>query len=355
MSLRIVLMGTGAFAVPSFRALMDSRHTVVGVLTQPDKTGRGHHRHINPVKELAVEREIKVLQPERVNRPEILEELRGFAADAFIVASYGQILKPALLTIPRLGAFNLHGSLLPRNRGAAPVQYSIWKGDKKTGVTVFQIEPALDSGPMIGTISTEIQPKETSGDLMLRLAELSVPLILDCCDQLSAGTAEFESQDPSLVTLAPKLEKEQGIVDWSRDAFSVDCHVRAMQPWPRATSWLQIEGQSQTLRCLLMNVQPVTSASGDDAPLASRAIQPDCGSMAAEPGRIILQGQRMFVTCGILPSQDTSRPLNPTTAEARPSLLEIITIQPDGKRAMDAASFINGYPLAGGACFRSVP
>lgn len=355
MSLRIVLLGTGSFAVPPFQALMDSRHQVVGVLTQPDKSGRGHHRHVNPVKQLAVERQIRVLQPERVNRPEILDELRGFAADVFIVASYGQILKPALLAIPRLGAFNLHGSLLPRHRGAAPVQYSIWQGDKKTGVTVFQIEPALDSGPVIGTISTEIQPQETSGDLMLRLADLSVPLILDCCEQLDAGTAVFEPQNPNLVTLSPKLEKEQGIVDWSHHAARIDCHVRAMQPWPRASSWLHIPGQTTALRCLLLNVKPVESAIGDAGSFVSGAMSPNSVPFSAEPGRIILHGQRMFVTCGTMHLQNDSQQSMPATNETKTSLLEILTIQPDGKRAMDATSFINGYTIGSEACFRSAP
>ena len=127
MPLRIVLMGTGDFAVPPFRGLLNSPHEIVGVLTQPDKTGRGHHQHATPVKELAVAKSVPVFQPERINRPEMLDTLRSLQADVFIVAAYGQILKPELLAIPRLGAFNLHGSLLPRHRGASPVQYAIWK------------------------------------------------------------------------------------------------------------------------------------------------------------------------------------------------------------------------------------
>ena len=144
MGLRLVLMGTGEFALPAFRAVMSAGHQVLAVLTQPDRTGRGHHQHVNVVKQLAEERGIPVLQPERVNRAEVLERLREFGADVFLVASYGQILKPELLELPRLGAFNLHGSLLPRYRGAAPVQYAIWKGETRTGVTMFRIEPALD-------------------------------------------------------------------------------------------------------------------------------------------------------------------------------------------------------------------
>ena len=164
MSLRIILLGTGEFALPPFRALLESTtHQVVGVCTQPDRTGRGHHRHVNKVKLLAEEFGTLVLQPERVNTSDSLNILRELNADLFVVAAYGQILKPEFLAIPRLGAFNLHGSLLPRHRGAAPVQYAIWKGDAQTGVTMFQIEPALDSGPMVGKVRTSIQPGETSG------------------------------------------------------------------------------------------------------------------------------------------------------------------------------------------------
>lgn len=205
MSLKIVLMGTGEFAVPPFRGLLNSPHEIVGVLTQPDKTGRGHHRHTNPVKELAIAKAVPVFQPERVNRPEMLATLRSLQADLFIVAAYGQILKPELLAIPRLGAFNLHGSLLPRHRGAAPVQYAVWKGDAVTGVTIFQIEVALDSGPMVGRVETPIGELETSGELMLRLAELSVPLTLEVVQHLAAGTAVLQPQDTAFVTLAPKI------------------------------------------------------------------------------------------------------------------------------------------------------
>jgi len=159
MPLRVVLFGTGTFALPPFAAMIESDHDVVAVYTQPDRTGRGHHRHVNPVKVLAEDHGVPVRQPERVNVSEVLDELRAFKADVFIVAAYGQILKPEFLAIPPLGAFNLHGSLLPRHRGAAPVQYSIWKGDSEAGVTMFQIEPSLDSGPMVGKVATPLERK----------------------------------------------------------------------------------------------------------------------------------------------------------------------------------------------------
>jgi methionyl-tRNA formyltransferase len=316
MSLRIALLGTGEFALPPFRALLESKkHKVVGVCTQPDRTGRGHHRHVNQVKALAEKFNIPVLQPERVNTPESLSALRDLNADVFVVAAYGQILKPEFLAIPRLGAFNLHGSLLPRHRGAAPVQYAIWKGDEQTGVTMFQIEPALDSGPMVGKVETSIQPGETSGELMLRLADLSADLTLSVVDQLDLATAVFELQDPSLVTLSPKIRKDDGLIDWTQTAAQVECQVRAMQPWPKAVTWLHSNGR-KPIRCILQQVE----------------VAEEFSAAAARPGGIAVQDRNMVVSC-------VSGHVN------------ILKIQPEGKSAMEAHDFANGYGLSDDACF----
>ncbi|HIE98779.1 MAG TPA: methionyl-tRNA formyltransferase [Planctomycetes bacterium] len=316
MSLRIILLGTGEFALPPFRALLESeKHQVVGVCTQPDRTGRGHHRHVNKVKVLAEEFGRPVFQPERVNTSESLNILRELNADLFVVAAYGQIMKPEFLAIPRLGAFNLHGSLLPRHRGAAPVQYAIWKGDAETGVTMFQIEPALDSGPMVGKIRTNIQPGETSGQLMLRLADMSAELTLSVVDQLNLATAVFEPQDPSQVTLSPKIRKEQGIVDWAQTASQVECHVRAMQPWPKAVTWLHSTGREPS-RCILQQVEVTVAASAS----------------ASRPGRIGMRDRKMVVSCGS-------------------GNVDVLKIQPEGKAAMDARDFANGYGISDDAHF----
>lgn len=321
MSLNIVLLGTGEFALPPFRALIESTdHTVVGVYTQPDRTGRGHHRHVNKVKVLAEEHGVPVFQPERVNAPEVLDELRSLNADVFVVAAYGQIMKPAFLAIPRLGAFNLHGSVLPRHRGAAPVQYSIWKGDADAGVTMFQIEPALDSGPMVGKVLTPIGPKETSGELMLRLADLSVDLTRDVVDQLDRQTAVFEPQDASQVTLSPKIKKEEGVINWSQSAQQIDCHVRAMNPWPKASTWLHANDR-KPLRCILLDVEPVT------VPVPETIAD-------APAGTIDVSEKQLWVH----------------TADG---LLKVLTLQPEGKKAMDATAFLNGYGIVTGNTFKS--
>jgi methionyl-tRNA formyltransferase len=308
--LKLVLMGTGEFAVPPFEAVMKSGHQVVAVFTQPD---RGARQHRNVVKELAVSREIPVFQPERVNRPEILDSLQSMDADVFLVAAYGQILKPELLAIPRLGAFNLHGSLLPRHRGAAPVQYSIWKGDEITGVTIFRIEPALDSGPMVGKVTTQIDPEETSGDLMLRLAQLCVPMTLDVLNQLEQGTATFEPQDVSQVTLAPKIPRDAGVVQWQASAKETDCHVRAMQPWPKASTILHRQGHPP-LRCIIVKVR---RWPGNGLPSTAEA-----GAVRNEDGRLLVR--------------------------VGDGWLEVVRIQPEGRKAMDGPDFLRGYPVQSG-------
>src|SRR5262249_53922151 len=152
--------------------LCESPHRVVGLFTQPDRVGRGHHHHPHPMKEAAVERGIAVFQPDNVNTPEALNQLRGLKADLAVVAAYGQILSAELLAIPRLGAINLHASLLPKYRGAAPIQYAVWKGEAETGITLFQIEPKLDAGPILGMVRTPVGAEETAGDLEDRLAQL---------------------------------------------------------------------------------------------------------------------------------------------------------------------------------------
>ncbi len=310
-------MGTGEFALPPFRALMEtSTHQVVGVYTQPDRTGRGHHQHVNRVRVLAEEHGIPVFQPERVNAPGALQELRALQADVFVVAAYGQIMKPEFLAVPRLGAFNLHGSLLPRHRGAAPVQYSIWKGDKLAGVTMFQIAPALDSGPVVGMVTTDIGDQETSGELMLRLADLCVDLTLRVVDQLDAATAVFQPQDASMVTLAPKIPKEAGIIDWSQSAEQINCHVRAMQPWPKACAWLHSDGR-KPLRCIFTEAVALPDSTG-----------------TAEPGGIDVTEKTLRVATG-------------------KGWLLVNSIQPDGKKAMDAAAFVNGYGVGNTSSFRA--
>ena len=196
------------------------------------------------------------------------------------------------------------------------MQYAIWKGDRVTGVTIFQIEQALDSGPMVGVFETPIGDGETSGELMLRLADLSVPLTLDVVRKLDEGTAVFEPQDASLVTLAPKIPREAGVIDWSKSGREIDCHIRAMQPWPKASSMLQRQDQVP-VRCIVSQVAVVTEGGG---------------LTSGVPGKVREHQGRLLVATG-------------------DGWLEILKLQPEGRKAVDGRSFLNGYPLADGDGF----
>lgn len=313
MALRLVMMGTGTFALPTFQQLAESSHDVVALVTQPDRVGRGHHQHVNPLKERALERGITVFQPAKANAPESLEQLRNLRADLFVVAAYGQLLSADLLGIPRLGAINLHGSLLPRYRGAAPVQYSIWKGESESGVTIFQIEPRLDAGPILGMVKTEIGPRETSGQLHDRLAELAAPLALRVIHELETGIAQPQSQDASQVTRSPRIRKEEGRIDWQRSAREIGWHVRAMQPWPLPDTFLHLP-ERPPIRLLILDVDAVESGS--------RLADSPVGTLEAHGGELL-------VRCG-------------------DGVLRINTIQPAGKRAMSAQDFLRGTPVSEG-------
>lgn len=313
MSLRLLMMGTGTFALPSFTRLLESHHHVVGLVTQPDRTGRGHHHHPHPMKDVALERGIPVFQPESANRDEALDRLREFEADLFVVAAYGQILSADLLSIPPLGAINVHASLLPKYRGAAPVLYAILEGETETGVSIFRIEPKLDAGPVLGMVSTPIRPKETTGELEERLSQLAPPLTLEVIDRIEAGTVVETPQDARLVTKAPRLRKEQGAIDWSKPSRVVERHVRAMQPWPKPFTFLHTAEQTPA-RLLILDVDPV-----------------EVTAEAAEPGMLILGADAdvLLVRTG-------------------DGAVRINRLQPAGKRPMSAAEFLHGHALRPG-------
>jgi len=306
-ALRLVMMGTGTFALPTLRGLYETAHEVVGLFTQPDRKGSGHHRHPHPLKDAALEQGTPVFQPDNVNGPQQLDELRALNADLCVVAAYGQILSPELLQTPRLGAVNVHASLLPKYRGAAPVQYAIWNGETETGVTIFQVEPKLDAGRILGVEKTPIGPKETSGELLERLALLSVPLCVRVIDQIDAGTTKPIPQDAEQVTRAPRLKKSAGAIDWSRSAEEIGWHVRAMQPWPNSFTFLSPPG-GKPIRLIVLDVEPADV------------------SVDAPPGAIILADSRRLVV------------------QTGSGALELIRLRPEGKRAMTTAEFLCGHP-----------
>lgn len=307
--LRIAMLGTGDFAVPTFRVLLDSPHTVVGLVTQPERIGRGHHQHAeSAIKRLAIERGVPVLQPENVNTPEVLASLRSLNADLFVVAAYGQILSDELLGIPPRGSINVHASLLPKYRGAAPINYAIWKGETETGVSIIQIQPRLDAGPILAVVKTPIGPRETAGELEERLAHLGPEPTLRVIDQNVAGTLSPVPQDPALVVRAPKLKKQQGLINWSQSAAQIDCHVRAMQPWPNAFTFVHSAGKKPQ-RLIVLEIEPRSATE------------------TAPPGHVLASAPgTLLVATGTAP-------------------VEIVRLQPEGKRAMIADEFLRGNPL----------
>ncbi len=323
------MMATGGFALPTFRGLLEQgRHQVVGLFTQPDRTGRGHHRHVNPLKELAVERGLPVFQPEKANTPEAIESLAGLAPDLCVVAAYGQILSAALLAVPRMGAINVHASILPKYRGAAPIQTAILCGETETGVTIFQIEPKLDAGPMLAIERTQIGAKETAGELESRLAVIGAEAALRVVDQLADGTARPIIQDSTQVSRAPRLKKESGRIDWSRTPAQIDWQVRAFQPWPLAYSTLVIRtanadggSSDRSLRLIVLEVAPPEAGSARSA--------------TAVPGTVLsVDNKRLIVQTG-------------------DGALEIRRLQPEGKRAMTAGEFLAGNPVRVGDRFEN--
>jgi len=305
MALRIAFLGAGKLALPVFAALVDSPHAVVGLVTQPDRAGPGHHHHQNPLKGLAATKEIPIFQPERIKTPDSVAELQALNADVFVVAAYGQILPRSILDMPRLGTINVHASLLPRHRGATPIHAAILHGDAETGVTIIRLVPELDAGPMLGVVRTPIQPDETTGSLEARLADLAVPLTLDVLANLEAGTATAVEQDHALATHTGKLTKADGRIDWTKTAVEVERHIRAMQPWPGPFTTLEQSGKLP----LRMQVLAVT---------------PEEGTTGGSPGTVVAVDPHAFVVrCG-------------------EGAVCIDRVHPDGKRPMATAEFLRG-------------
>ena len=232
MSTRIVFMGSPEFALPSLR-LLASQYTVAGVVTQPDRAaGRGRELKPPPVKSLALELGLPVIQPERLRLPEAMEALRRFAPDLIVVAAFGQILRPEVLDLPAYGCLNVHASLLPRWRGAAPINAAILHGDRETGVTIMRMDPGLDTGPTLSYRATPIGEDETAGELYARLSELGADLLIHTIPGYLKGDLDPRPQPEEGVTYAPMLKKEDGLLDFSRPAEELARRVRAFHPWP---------------------------------------------------------------------------------------------------------------------------
>lgn len=237
--MRIVFWGTPEFALPSLRALLGEGHDVVAVVTQPDRpAGRKREPRPPPIKVAALDEGIPVAQPERAREPEFIEWLQGYGADANVVVAYGQILKRAALDSARLGSFNVHASLLPELRGAAPINWAIARGHDTTGITIMRMDERLDAGPILLQIPEPIGPDETAAELAARLSEIGASALIEALALIEAGEVEERPQDESRATLAPMIRRDDARIDWYRSAMEVGCQLRAFDNWPGA--WTQM-------------------------------------------------------------------------------------------------------------------
>jgi methionyl-tRNA formyltransferase len=266
--MRVLFIGTGEIGVPVLRWLIESpEHELVGVVTQPDKpVGREQRIEAPPIKAALAGHDVPVFQPKRIKSEEAVAEIRALAPDVIVVMAYGQILPRAVLEIPRIACLNLHASLLPRHRGAAPIQASIVAGDRETGISVMYMDEGLDTGDVMLETRIEIAPDETGGSLHDRLAEIAPGALKDALEKLQAGTAPRIPQDSSGATYAPKLEREHGRIDWSEPAQLVERKIRAFNPWPGTFTILRdAAGAERKLKVYRASV--VDSCSADPANL----------------------------------------------------------------------------------------
>jgi len=307
----VVFFGTPQFAVPTLRRLVDSTHSVAGVITQPDRPrGRGQKITHAPVKALALERGIPVYQPDRLKPPEVADTLRGWGSDLGVVAAYGRIIPEHLLTIPRFGMINVHASLLPKYRGAAPVHRAVINGDSQTGVTIMRVVKELDAGAMFAKVTRPIGPDETSDVVETALAEMGAELLLTVVDQLVSGTAHEEPQDETQATYASRLTKEEGLIDWTRSAPEIHNRIRGLYPWPHAYTFFK------GTRLIVLRSAVATA-----------------GASPTIPGTIL---------------RVTSEAIEVATGDGE---LAILDVQPEGRRAMRAHDFLLGHRLATGETF----
>ncbi len=287
-SLRIVFMGTPDFAVPSLQALIDGPHEVVAVVCQPDRQrGRGKVISSPPVKLLATQHNLPVLQPTSVRTDDFFSTLQYLAPDLLVVVAYGKILPPSLLALPRLGAINVHGSLLPKYRGAAPIQWAVINGDPETGITLMQMDAGMDTGDILLTERTPIGPGETAGELFERLAQMGGATLGGAIDQLAAGLLTPQPQDESLATTAPMLSKEMGHLDWSLPARRLKNLICGLDPWPSAYGFINgtryrffrpevvsVRSSEEAGTILRADSQGLLVATGEDC-LCVQEIQPE--------------------------------------------------------------------------------
>ncbi len=317
MALRLVFFGTPAFAVPTLERLVASAHEVVGVVTQPDRPrGRGQHVQPEAVKQAATEHHLQIFQPERMKDPAWVRTLASLRPDLAVVAAYGRILPQELLDVPRLGMINVHASLLPRWRGAAPIHRAIMAGDRVTGVTIMSVVLALDSGPMLARAETEIAANETSRELEGRLATIGANLAGATVDRLASGSVDEQPQDEAQVTYAERLSRRDSVIDWAQPAEIIHNQIRGAQPWPLAG--VMMKGRR------VMFLQSAVGSAGDVPP-------------GTAPGTIVAVRSASFLVA------------------AQPGAVEILALQEAGRASMTVRAFLNGRRVSAGEQLAPLP
>jgi methionyl-tRNA formyltransferase len=307
----VVFFGTPQFAVPTLRLLTESRHRVSGVVTQPDRPrGRGQKVTDAPVKALALERGLPLMQPARLKDPVVADTLRAWTPDIGVVAAYGRLIPESLLAIPRYGMINVHASLLPKYRGAAPVHRAVIDGEPVTGVTIMRVANQLDTGNMFASASRLIDPAETSEHVEADLAEVGARLLLEVIDAIEAGTAVEHPQDHAIATYAAKITRDDGVIDWTLSPTQIHNRVRGLYPWPHAFTYLD------GTRVIVLGTHPESDVT------------------SAAPGTIV---------------EVTRDALHVATGGG--GRLAIDHLQPEGKRAMRVREYLAGRPIAPGARF----
>ena len=304
--MRLIMLGTGPFAVPTLQKLAASRHEIAVVITRPPA---GRNATASPLQRAGESLNLKVWAPATANAPESQSRIASLAPDLLVVCDYGEILRPETLVTARLGGINLHGSLLPKYRGAAPVQWAILNGEPETGNSVIQMTPGLDAGPLLAQQRTPIDPDEDAEQLEARLGAMGAEAVLDVVNKLESGTTQSIAQDKSQASKAPRLKKEQGAVDWSRPAQDIKNQVRGLRPWPRAYTFSHRTG-AEPLR---VNIDRVATVSATVPTVVT-----------APPGTILDATEQLLIAAG-------------------GGAIEVLELQPAGKCSMSAAEFIRGY------------
>ncbi len=323
--MRVLFWGTSDFALPTLRALDASRHDVAGVVTQPDRpAGRGRRMRSTPVRRAADEAGLPTLQPEAPKGDAFLDRLRELSPDVSVVAAYGEILEEEVLEVPARGSVNVHASLLPKLRGAAPVNWAIIRGHARSGVSIMRMVRELDAGPVYRRVAVDVGPRRTAGELFEELSELGASALLETLEALEAGEAEAEEQDHGEATYAPKLDRETARLDWSLPAAELDRWVRGCDPWPAAWSELEDhEGERSPVQ--LFAPEPDPAPVKDEGGRARRG---------AEPGTVLLADPREGLRVA-----------------AGRGVLRIGEVKPAGKRRMEAVEWIRGRGVAAGERF----